>query len=404
MPSYKKRYCKCDEGKKCTCGATWQVTVGIGRDPITNKRKQKVLSGFRTKREAEIAAATLIAEMEQGTYVAEKDILFKDFVKQWLEAYSSTGIVKISTVRVREHESGRLLKYFANRKMKDITKKMYQDALIDLKKTGLAENTIAGIHSTGRMIFKHAIRQDVIKQDPTQTAILPRSQKTVEEIEQSQEVVKYLEKEQLNKFLNTAKAKGLEQDYIIFLLLSWTGMRAGELCALKWSDLDESEHTLSITKTYYNPRNVTREYQLLTPKTKTSIRRIELDPMVFDELKKHKAKQNEIKMEYRKTYHEGDFVIAKTDVLNAGYPECLKTIGNRMRRLLKLANLNESLTPHSLRHTHTSLLAEAGVGLHEIMERLGHKDDDTTRNVYMHVTKTMKKEASHKFAELMRSL
>lgn len=71
---------------------------------------------------------------------------------------------------------------------------------------------------------------------------------------------------------------------------------------------------------------------------------------------------------------------------------------------LKTPILNESLTPHSLRHTHTSLLAEAGVGLQEIMERLGHKDDDTTRNVYMHVTKTMKKEASHKFGELMRSL
>lgn len=75
-----------------------------------------------------------------------------------------------------------------------------------------------------------------------------------------------------------------------------------------------------------------------------------------------------------------------------------------MRRLLKLSGLNEMLTPHSLRHTHTSLLAEAGVGLHEIMQRLGHKDDDTTRNVYLHVTKTKKKEASHKFGQLMSNL
>jgi integrase len=52
----------------------------------------------------------------------------------------------------------------------------------------------------------------------------------------------------------------------------------------------------------------------------------------------------------------------------------------------------------------TSLLAEAGVGLEEIMDRLGHSDDDTTRNVYLHVTKEMKKEASQKFGKLMRSL
>ena len=82
----------------------------------------------------------------------------------------------------------------------------------------------------------------------------------------------------------------------------------------------------------------------------------------------------------------------------------IKTIENRMHRLLKNAGLNTALTPHSLRHTHTSLLAEAGVSLPEIMERLGHKDDETTRIVYLHTTKTMKKEASRKFSELMKSL
>lgn len=75
-----------------------------------------------------------------------------------------------------------------------------------------------------------------------------------------------------------------------------------------------------------------------------------------------------------------------------------------MNRLLKIVKLNEELTPHSLRHTHTSLLAEAKVGLEEIMERLGHADDEITRRVYLHVTKTMKKEASQKFSELMKSL
>ena len=87
-----------------------------------------------------------------------------------------------------------------------------------------------------------------------------------------------------------------------------------------------------------------------------------------------------------------------------GYPLLIKTVENHMNHLLKVAGLNEGLTPHSLRHTHTSLLAEAGVGLEEIMRRLGHKDDDTTRYVYMHVTKSMKKESSRKFSELMRGL
>ncbi len=74
----------------------------------------------------------------------------------------------------------------------------------------------------------------------------------------------------------------------------------------------------------------------------------------------------------------------------------------RMARLLTLAHLNTDLTPHSLRHTHTPLLGEAGVALEQIMDRLGHSDDQITKNIYLHITKEMKKEASHKFAQLMR--
>lgn len=62
-----------------------------------------------------------------------------------------------------------------------------------------------------------------------------------------------------------------------------------------------------------------------------------------------------------------------------------------MARLLRITGLNQDLTPHSLRHTHTSLLTEVVVGLEEIMECLGHSDDGTTRKVYLHVTKDMKK-------------
>ncbi len=87
-----------------------------------------------------------------------------------------------------------------------------------------------------------------------------------------------------------------------------------------------------------------------------------------------------------------------------GYPIVIKTVQNRMARLLRIAGLNSELTPHSLRHTHTSLLAEAKVALEQIMDRLGHSDDQITKNVYLHVTQEMKKEAPQKFSELMRSL
>ncbi|WP_328801992.1 tyrosine-type recombinase/integrase [Paenibacillus sp. LX16] len=406
MPgSFRRRGCTCPETqKKCTCGATWSFRLSAGKNPKTGKYDYVERNGFKTKREAELAAAKLYAELKEGTYVKENNSTFEEFSREWLSMYKATGKVKISTVRVREHEIDKLSPYFAKLRMKDITKKRYQNALNDLKETkGFADNTLDGIHRTGRMIFKKAAEMDVIKIDPTQYAHVPKVQKTVEELEKEEATVKYLEKEELALFLKTAKDKGLDRDYLIFKTLAYTGMRIGELCALKWADIDFEEHTLSISKTYYNPINKTTEYTLLTPKTKSARRTIELDVTLLEELKSYQEVQKSIQLSNLDTYHNKDFVFAKTKK-NPGYPELIKVIQIRMARLLKLADLNENLTPHSLRHTHTSLLAEAGVGLQEIMDRLGHKDDDTTKHVYLHVTKPKKKEASQKFSELMESL
>ncbi len=116
-------------------------------------------------------------------------------------------------------------------------------------------------------------------------------------------------------------------------------------------------------------------------------------------LKKHKAEQNEIKMRMRDKYHDNDFVFARP----SGYPEVMKKVEQRMKRLLKIAKIDKQVTPHSLRHTHTSLLVESGVGIKEIQQRLGHTDIKTTMDIYAHMTKKLEEKASQKFSELMRS-
>ena len=75
----------------------------------------------------------------------------------------------------------------------------------------------------------------------------------------------------------------------------------------------------------------------------------------------------------------------------------------RLNRILKMAKIEQVITLHTFRHTHTSLLAEAGVELTIIMDRLGHKNDVTTRDIYLHATQSLKTEAVHKFEQLMNS-
>lgn len=408
-----KPHCKCpkDKNKKvrCKCDAKWAFIIPNGKNPMTGKPKQIKRGGYDTKSDAQDAAAILLAQLKEGTFVEESNIIFKDFKEKWIKHYTNTKKVKPGTVRIRNNEIDLLSPYFDYLKMKEVTSDMYQDALNKLKETEYkpgkkyADNTIDGAHRTGRMIFRFALEKGVIKSDPTEFAYVPKDRKTVEEIENEEEEVKYLEKEQLAHFLDTAKKKGLERDYVIFMLLAYTGMRVGELCALKWRDINFEEKTISITKTLYNPNNNARKYELVTPKTKSAKRTIEIDDDLIKVLQQHRAVQNEVRMKHRDIYHDEDFVIAKMKNLY-GYPEVIKMVELRTARLLDLAELSPDITPHSFRHTHTSLLAEIGIPLQEIMDRLGHKDDKTTKFVYLHVTKERKKEASQKFAELMRNL
>ncbi|WP_445430143.1 tyrosine-type recombinase/integrase [Bacillus atrophaeus] len=384
-------------------GERHMFIIENGVDPQTGKRQRVVRRGFKKLSDAKKAALDLEYTLGKAKLDLKNNILFKDMADEWLTVYSSTD-KKISTIRVRRHEIGLLNQYFGFCKLKDITKKMYQDALTDMKvDKQLSQNTISGIHGTARMIFKRARAQDLIFVDPTEFAYLPKDKKTVEEIENEKIEDKYLEKTELKHFLHTALNSNYES-YAMLHTLAWTGLRAGELAALKWTDIDFEEKTIKITKTYYNGNNVTKDYQLLPPKTKGSIRIIDVEDEVLRVLKKHKVNQNKVKMQIKHEWYDENFVFGRLNGPYWGYPPFIKTIENRFRNVLKKSNIDKKLTPHTLRHTHTSLLAEAGVDLQRIMNRLGHTEDKTTTQVYLHITKDRKKEASHKFGELMRSL
>ncbi|MGX9136216.1 tyrosine-type recombinase/integrase [Rummeliibacillus sp. JY-2-4R] len=83
-------------------------------------------------------------------------------------------------------------------------------------------------------------------------------------------------------------------------------------------------------------------------------------------LKKHRLKQNEIKLKNRPIYQDNGFIFALED----GHPQLRKVVETRLKRFLKKAEIEKNIAPHSFRHTHTSLLIEAGVGIKEIQQRL----------------------------------
>jgi len=396
LGSYRRRGCTCINKKKCKCGAMWYYRFDV-TDPISGKRKQKEVGGFATKAEAEDAALAIQGKLKSGTYIEEKDISFEAFSKQWVSMYEKSGKVKISTVDIRKAKLKTILKYFKQIRIKEITKLAYQEMLNELFDKGYAWKTICSVHETGGLLFRYAVEMEVIAADITKGATVPKKQQTVEDLENGTEIPKFLEKEELARLLWIAEKFGNANDYPVFLTLAYTGLRGGELTALKWRDIDFKEQTISVTKTFYKVKEVVKTYVLLPPKTNESKRIIDVDELVIATLKKHQADQKV------HTLGGEGYVFVNIDQLK-GFHLTAHDLGRRLRILLKMAQLNTDLTPHSLRHTHTSLMAEAGVSIDQIMQRLGHKDDKVTRNIYLHITKTRKKEASQKFADLMKSI
>lgn len=386
-------------------GLFWRFVIDNGKDPITGKRKQTSRRGFKTKREAQEVAHELEREIkESGNIFKNRDITFYEFCDIWLDIYRNQRSVKPGTIRVRKHEINNWLDYFKHIPIGEITLKMFQDAINNMKKH-FSENTLEGIYSTGKMIFEKAVELEVIKEDPTQYSYFPRYTKTIEDIENEERLPNYMEKEELSHFLKTCLKKGLQHDYEIFLTLAYTGLRVGELCALKITDVFEEDGTffLNINKTLYNPKNILKDYKLVTTKNKTSRRIIDIDPVVYEALQNVIAYNEQLKEATGEDYHDEDFIFVNSNKY-PGYPHYIKFVQHRMNRILRIANMNPHLSPHAFRHTHTSLLAEAGVELERIMKRLGHANDEITKRIYLHITKPVRERDAERFSQLMNQV
>lgn len=382
--------------KELVKGKKW-LAVGDGPpDPVTGKRKQIPRRG-KTKKEAEQRVLKAIAALEEDGIDESvvKKMIFEKLAADWIRDYTLTTGNKKGTIRIRTKEIKILNRYIAKTNIAKITTRKYQKILNDLTEQEYARNTISGVHTTAGLIFKYAIQQKLLKHSPTEGAVVPKKRLTVEDIENNPIEEKYFEKEELEEFLLTVKEFGLDMDLERFYLLAFSGMRSGELCALKWSDINFETNEIRITKTIYSENNNMKEYELVPPKTAGSVRTIEVEDQIMDMLKEYQMRQKKRRLQSRikpEEYHDGNFVFAREN----GYPFLPKNIIVRMERLLEKTSIRKHATPHIFRHTHISMLTEARVDITTIMKRVGHDDMKTTMRIYTHVTEKMKEDASQK--------
>jgi len=152
-----------------------------------------------------------------------------------------------------------------------------------------------------------------------------------------------------------------------------TGLRRGELCGLRWADVDLDGGFLTVRRTITTVRHEIVEGDV---KTKRSRRRVDLDPGTVDVLREHRKNQLEARLLIGAGYHDRGLVFANVD----GAPWNPDSIGQAFKRLVASSGLPR-ISLHGLRHTHTSHLLAAGVNVKVVSERLGHASVSFTQDI-----------------------
>ncbi|MFJ7649241.1 site-specific integrase [Lysinibacillus sp. NPDC097279] len=221
---------------------------------------------------------------------------------------------------------------------------------------------------------------------------MPASKK--EDIENEEEEENFYTKEQLIRFLKCLENEDNHKSYALFRLLAFSGMRKGEALALTWNDVNFKTNEIRINKALSRGTN----NRLYIKSTKTGIARtIKMDENSMSILQEWKKKQKQDYLILGYNTLKPKQLVFSNETNTYLQPTKTRKWIVQVQEKYKL----EKITTHGLRHTHYSLLFEAGASIKEVQDRLGHTDVQTTMNIYAHVTQKAKEEAIQKFEKYL---
>lgn len=357
-----------------------QVYRGIDE---RGKARKTTRRGFKTEREAKIAEARLM----NTPLESPKDKTFNDVFELWSEQYENQ--VRESTYHktmtiFRLH----IIPIIGSKRIHEITAFEIQELVNDWSKNFVKYRVMARYMNK---VFKKAIKMDLITVSPLDKIDMPAPQKKIEK-----RSANFYDKDQLTTFLEGMITHAGIKWASLFRLLAFSGMRQGELLALTWSDIDFVNATVDINKAL--TRGIGNRQIIQPPKSESSIRCISIDKGTIDLLKDWKLEQSKILLMTGK--RSDNQLVFPADSTNKFLTS--SQLRSNIKKVQQLTGLPE-ITVHGLRHTHCSLLFEAGMTMEVVKERLGHSDIATTMNIYTHVTQKRQDETANIFANFMEN-
>lgn len=350
---------------------SWAIKIDIGADPATGKRRTKWHTVRGTKRDAERERNRLLRELDVGEYVEPSKMTVAELLRRWLDDIKHKVGGKTFS-RYREIVETHLAPALGGHKLAKLSalhiSAAYAAAMSSGRrdgKGGLSAQTVKHHHRVLWQALDQAVRWQVLARNPAALVDPPRPARTE---------MKILDQAQTATLL---KAIRHTRTYMPVMLAVTTGMRRGEILALRWSDLDLDRARLQVVRSLEETSDGLR---FKSPKTSRSRRTITLPSLAVEELKRHRARQAEERLALGLGRDPDGLVVCRHD----GEPLQPRSLTHEFTRLVQRAGVPR-IRFHDLRHTHLSHLLAAGVNPKIASERAGHASVSITLDVYSHV-------------------
>ena len=361
----------------------WEGRYTAGYHSETGKRIIKnVLGKTQAECKAKLNAAL---ESVKGIDINRADeYTVATWLRSWYDIYAKPNVRVATADRYQLMVEQYTIPRIGNIKLTKLTahdlQKLYKELMengrID-RKSGhgspeLSSTTVRSLHLMLHNAFERAVKERLIPRNPTEDCIAPKIQKFEMQI---------LQPEHIKEYLNAANARELLPMFYLELV---SGLRKGELVALQWSDLDEANCTISVSKqaSWDTEGNLI----LSQPKTGNSIREVSTPQDAVELLKQEHTK-----------HPDNPYMFPSPITGEMYYPD---SIVNLHKKILKDAGLPH-IRFHDLRHTFATLALQNGVDVKTVSSMLGHYDAGFTLRTYTHATRQMQQKATEKMGSFM---
>ena len=358
---------------------SYAVVLYLGRD-ANGKKKQKWVTVQGNKKDAERLLAELLAQAHNGSPIDAGKETVSDFMERWLRdtvaIQTRPRTLQSYSTHVRLHIDPVIGKV----KMQKLAPADIQAVIAGVLERGLSSTTARRVYATLHRALVCALKWGIVYRNVCDVVDAPRE-------------AEYEYSTPDNATVNRLIDSAMETPYgVAFHLLASTGMRRGEVCALRWDQVDLDKGTLSITGA------VGRENGALvisSPKSATSRRMIHIGETTVRLLQGHRAEQAEYRLKLGGVFEDNGLVFTSP---TGGLMEP----GNLTKTWIRTCrDTGVHYRLHDLRHHHATALIENGVHIKAVQNRLGHSSPSLTMKIYAHVSPQMDKEAAEAYDRAM---